>query len=153
MGTQATVGYNGQTRPGVKRVWYSGSDALEPGYALCYDVAATADASPVKTALGSAVVKPATANLMAFAGVVAPGQSKQGPCYVEIIVPQRGVFVDALCEADATAFTTALAPANGEYGLAAHTDATLNLPMIGVAAETADTASTAANKKVMLLGG
>ena len=142
--------YNANPRLETKKVWYSGTDVLYKGYALCYDVAASAGTE--KTSLGRQVVQPATANLMAFAGIVQDGEV-QGPAFVTIAVPRRGEFLDVYTKANATAFATALAPADGSYALAAHSDATLNLPMVAVAAETANTSVTAANKPAMLLGG
>lgn len=141
------VQYN-SNNANVKRVYFSGTDTLQEGYALCYDQ----DASPTATnpfeRLGFIVEKPATANLAAFAGLVSAGDAgKTGPCYLDIIVPTPGEVVTAYTKANATAWTTALAPANAVYSLAAHSDSGLNLPWVMLAAETADTSTTAANKK------
>lgn len=128
----------------LKSVYYAGTDELLPGYVLCYTHDATVGASDGKLAKGTQVSKPATANLMLFAGVV---QKKvQGPAWVEIAVPQRGEAISVLHKVNATKEVTALTPQNGQYGLGAFSDATLNLPLCGIALETADTSTTAANK-------
>lgn len=150
---QGQAQYMGSGQNDTKIVYYAGTDTLSTGYALCYDVAASVGATDKKLELGTKVIKPATENLMAFAGVVHPESSGCSTGWVKIIVPKRGVFCDVYTKADATAFTTALAPDDASYALAAHSDSTLNLPMVAVAAETADTSSTAATKKAMLLGG
>jgi len=142
------VQYNARSQPNRKKVWYAGTDQLDVGYNLDYDVAATKDATPVKTALGNQVVKPATANLNAYAGVVAVKPPSAGPCYVEIFVPEKGECCEALCNANATAFTTVLGPQDGSYALAAKADSTFNLAAVAKAAETADTSVTAANKLI-----
>jgi|SRR6056297_538526 len=131
----------------LKTVYYTGSDTLLKGYAVCYDQDATIGTD--KTSRGNAVEKPATANLNAFAGIVQ--QKVTGPAFVEIAVPRRGDHLQVFCDADATAYTTALAPQNDSYALAAHTDATLNLPMVALAAETADTDTTNANALAQFL--
>lgn len=141
----------GNTDPQKLVKYYSGTDALATGYALCYDVAASGSALD-KTALGNQVCKPATANLMAFAGVVAPESNGfTGPGWVTLIVPNgsRGCVYDAYCHSNATAFSTALGPTDGQYYLADFSDSTLNLNWPGLlAAETANTSSTSAVKKV-----
>lgn len=129
----------------VKTVWYAGADVLQKGYALAYDVAATVAATDPKTRLGNQVVKPATANLFAFAGLVADGSAgKQGPCFVDIIEPEPGAFADAFMNINATAFTTALGLVNGSYALGAFADATLNFGLVGIATVTQDTSGAAA---------
>lgn len=139
--------YNGRPLNRRKHVYYAGTDLIEPGFALCYVHDATVDNADGKLAKGTQVAKPATANLMLFAGIA---QNKvQGPGWVEVATPQRGEAVKALVKANATAQTTALAPVNGEYGLGAFVDATLNLPLSALALETANTATTAAVKLVL----
>lgn len=133
----------------VRTVWYAGTDKLVQGYALAYDVAATQVATDPKTRLGNQVVKPATANLFAFAGVVAPqSDGLTGPCYVDIFIPRKGSFAKAFTHSNMTAFTTALGLANNDYGLVTFADATLNLGLVALAAETVDTSGTAATKLV-----
>jgi hypothetical protein len=139
---------NGAPNLEVKRVYYIGTDQLVPGYNLCYDQDATTDNASPELRLGSAVEKPATANLNAYAGVVVNRPSGIGPCFVDIAVPRKGDMVVALCNANATAFATALAPQDASYALAAHSDSGLNLPMVARAAVTANTSVTAANKTI-----
>jgi len=143
--------YNGSDKADTKFVYYNGTDELFPGYAVCYDIAATVGATDAKLARGVLVTKPVTANLMLFAGIVQ--DNKTGPCWIRVKTPKRGEMIQAFCKANATVGTTALAPANDSYALAAHSDATLNLNMVALAGETADTSGTAANKLTMLLGG
>jgi len=142
---------NGMEKSPTKYVYYNGTDTLLPGYALCYDIAATVGATDPKLARGTLVTKPVTANLMLFAGIVAAKVT--GPAWVRVKTPKRGEFISVFCKANATVGVTALAPANDSYSLAAHSDATLNLPMVALAGETADTSGTAANKLTMFLGG
>lgn len=142
-----TPQYNGQPILRKKHVYYSGSDLILPGYVLCYAHDAEADASDLKLRKGTLVTKPATANIMLFAGIAA--KEVQGPGWLEITPPAAGEAIVALTKVNATAQTTALAPANGEWGFGAHTDATLNLPLAAVALETANTSVTAANKLVL----
>jgi len=71
----------------MKRVYYEGTDTLKEGYALCYNhdygTAASEDEGRFFR-----VEKPSVSNALYFAGVVAPsGESKVGPCYVDIILP------------------------------------------------------------------
>lgn len=143
------VQFAGGQKTNKKWVYYAGSDIIQPGYALCYDTAATKNASDPKTALGNQCVKPATAHLNAFAGVVAPGRKDiQGPCMVEILTPKPGEYVEALTKANMTLATTVLGPADASYALAAKTDATFNLAAVAKAAETHDSSTTEAKKLV-----
>lgn len=133
-----------------KMVYFTGSDTLAVGYALCYDQDASPTNADLKLRLGVAVEKPATANLNAFAGIVSESSDGvTGPAWVEIIVPTPNVIVNAYCHVNATAWTTAVAPADGDYGLVAFADATLNLAMVGLAATTLDSSSTKANAPIM----
>jgi hypothetical protein len=133
----------------VRTVYYAGTDKLVAGNALAWDVAANiADTDPKKR-LGNQVVKPATANLFAFAGIVAPqSDGITGPANVDIFIPRKGSFVTAWTHANMTAFTTALGLANNDYGLVTFADATLNLGLVAIAAQTVDTSGTAAAKLV-----
>jgi hypothetical protein len=133
----------------VITVYYAGVDTLKEGYSLCFDVAASASGTD-QTKLGNQVVKPATANLMAYAGSVAPGQGgRTGPCWVDVIPHQKNRFVLTFCKINATAFSTSLGPINAQYELGAFADATLNVGFVGLAAETADTSVTSALKLVL----
>ena len=134
----------------VLSVYYSGTDTLQEGYALCYDVAASLTATDPKARLGNQCIKPATANLMAFAGLVGPSSAgKTGPCYIDVIPYNKNRFAYAYCKINATAFSTLLGPVDAQYALGAFSDSTVNLNFVGIAAETADTSTTAA-KKAML---
>lgn len=130
----------------VKTVYYAGTDKLPNGAALCYDVAASASAADVKTRLGNQVVKPATANLMFFAGVLAPQSwGLTGPCYVDIIPHQKNGFVaNAYTNLNQTGFSTTMGPVNASYALGAAADATFNVNFVGIAGSTVDTSGTAA---------
>jgi hypothetical protein len=103
----------------IKTVWYAGTDTLQEGYLLCYDVAASPTDSIPRQRLGQQVVKPATANLMAFAGVVTPESAgKTGPCFVDILVPRTGEFVNFWTQDNLTAFSSYIGPQNGSYAAA-----------------------------------
>jgi hypothetical protein len=146
--------YNANREGATIAVYYSGTDTLSAGYALCYDQAASATATDPKARLGAQVVKPATANLSFFAGVVAESSAgRVGPCFVDIVVPMSGQIVAAYCNSNSTIATTLLAVQNGQYSLAAQaTLSAATLPtLVGVAAETADTSGTAANKYIKFL--
>lgn len=149
------VQVNGAGDFGTKRVWYSGTDQLEVGYALAYDVAALVGsaAASQKQQRGVQVTKPATANLFAFAGIVSIKPDRVGPCWVDIITPAgtKGEHVLARTKINATAYTTALGLVNDDYALGAFADATLNFGLVAIAAETADTSATAAVKLIRLL--
>lgn len=137
--------YAGRVELERARYYYGGTDQLLEGYALCFDLSATPGTN--KDSLGMKVTKPATANLAAFAGIVA--EKKKGPNFVDVWFPQPGQPVRAYTHANMTAGTTGLGVANADYGLVAHSDSALNLPLVGVALETADTSTTAANKWVL----
>lgn len=99
--TQAVHG-GGQTPTLTQRVYYTGSDALYEGYALCYNFdaaevspenlsisltqdAAASDACPARVIQ---VEKPSYANAMHFAGVVTErSNGVKGPGWVEIYMP------------------------------------------------------------------
>ncbi|MEM9082595.1 MAG: hypothetical protein AAGB34_03285, partial [Planctomycetota bacterium] len=123
--------YRGRIDPPKKKVYYSGSDQLEVGYALCY-----ADATPgpaagaEQTGLGIQVTKPLTAILNLFAGTVATPNKNAGPGWIEIYEAKPGVFIDAFTSANATKHVTVLGPANDSYALAAKSDSTFNLAAV-----------------------
>ena len=144
--------YAGGVVPKTRYHYYAGTEALLPGYAMCFDTAAAnAAATEEQSRLGNLVTKPATANLTAFAGIVAPGSGITGPGYVKLIVPERGTCVDAFVGSNTTVNATALAPTDGQWYLAAHSDATLNLNMVASAMETdATLGATPANTQVYL---
>lgn len=143
----AQTQYAAQGTLAEETFWYAGTDALLAGYNMCYDIAATVATTPVKTARGVAVTKPATANLMHYAGYVR--YPVTGPSYVTLVTPRKNEVGTPFCHVNATVSTTALGCANNDYGLVSFADATLNLAFVGLAMETADTSSTAANKLVI----
>ncbi len=102
-----------------KTVYYSGTDTLKRGYALCYD----RDNITAKDGSGSAIAatasswgrhgwveKPASGNLHNFAGIVADAPDKTGPFWVSIIEPDSiarsmDVYTEENCTADVTMLT------------------------------------------------
>ena len=144
--------YGGGVVPSLRKHWYAGTDALLPGYAMCYDEsAANAAATAENVRLGNVVAKPATANLFAFAGIVAPGAGITGPGYVTLIEPRQGICVDAFSDIDTVKGATALGVANGSYGLTTPTDDQFKEAFVATAMETdATLTSTSANTMVYL---
>lgn len=128
----------------IRSFWYAGTDQLEVGYGMCIDIAAAK--GNLKTSLGRQVTKPATANLMHFAGFVTA--RVKGPAQVRLNIPNRNFIGEVFTKSDMTKDVTVLAPANGAYSLATVTDSGFNLTAVALAMETVDTSSTAANKQV-----
>jgi hypothetical protein len=153
--------YNAVLPNRIRRVYYSGTDTLQEGYALCYKHDATdPNTTNPEQSMGFNVVKPATANLALFAGVVAPSSAGiTGPAFIDIIEPSRGELVRASLKVNATALVTIVGPANNSYSLAAvPSDATSattidasQLKQVGVPTVTADTSTTAAIGTVKFL--
>ncbi len=81
----------GQDEGFFRSVWYTGTDELFPGYALCYnfdttDVRVTGDSGLPNRSYH--VEKPNWYNLDHFAGVVRTGEGgKTGPCEVQVVRP------------------------------------------------------------------
>jgi hypothetical protein len=157
--------YNGQQSLSVKTVWFyngtGGSLTLVEGQAVNYDLddtnaPATNTADP-KNARGNRCVKPATAVLGAFAGLISVGSAGKvvpdaSGAFIDIIVPRRGDVVTAMTKANMTKGATGLGITNtGGFNLVAHTDATINVDLVAVAFETVDTSTTAAAKLVKFL--
>jgi hypothetical protein len=151
----------------TKRVYYKDGGVglpLKPGYALCYDH--TEDLVPQagefdEMKRGIVCVRPATANLEHFAGIVVKVLNRQGTGtdfsgFVEIATPNAGSFLPAFCNVNATTGVTALQPQNGQFSLAA--DATAGIAdnysrrTAAVAMETKDTSVTPSNALVRLIG-
>lgn len=154
--SEANLQVNNDSRPNPRHFWYAGTDQLEAGYAMCLDVAAAKGS--LKTSLGRQVTKPATANLMHFAGVVM--SACKGPCQVKLAIPDRNYVGDVFTKANMVKDATILGPVDALYSLAIKTDdhngtpaarTGHNLPSVAVALETVDTSSTAANKLVRFL--
>jgi hypothetical protein len=157
--------YNGQQSLAIKSVWFyngtGGSLTLVEGQAVCYDLddtnaPATNTADP-KNARGNRVVKPATAVLGAFAGLISAGSAGKvipdaSGAFIDIVVPRRGDVVTAMTKVNGTKGATGVGITNaGGFNLVAFTDATLNLDLVGVVFETVDTSTTAAAKLVKFL--
>jgi len=143
--------FESSTPPVQEVVYYPGTDKLEVGYVLCYDVSATVgNPGAARTYFGAQVAKPATANLSFPAGVVMA--ARQGPCEVPIapFAKNKGRVMNVYHKVNATAFTTLLAPQDASYGLGSHSDSGVNLPLVGVALETANTSVTAADKYMVI---
>lgn len=105
----------GNTPTLTQRVYYTGSDTLYEGYALCYNFDATevspenlsisltqdAAASDPLPARVIQVEKPSYANAMHFAGVVSGKDAgKKGPCWVEIFMPGSVCNIYAAADVD-----------------------------------------------------
>jgi len=102
----------GKAEPQKIKVWYSGTDTLKEGYALCYDYNSQTDGFNLDTdaviddstvALGRrrVVEKPAVANCAYFAGVVAPEfEGFVGPGEIAIIPPGNACNIWAAGDAD-----------------------------------------------------
>lgn len=105
----------------VRRVYYSGTETLREGYALCYDISAI-DVTPQGQTLSQAdslvetparrltVVKPTWKNNLHFAGVVSNKSDRvTGPGWIEINVPGSicNIFAAANCDVEAKNGTVA----------------------------------------------
>jgi hypothetical protein len=168
--------YNGQYDGQSKTVYFKnttgGSVTLLEGMALAFDMDDTAapvsNTSDPKNARGVRVVKPATAVLGGFAGlvdetsagIVVPDTEGR---FITINVPRKGQPVKALVKANATKGVSLLGITNaGGFNLVPHVPGTGNdateslaaavlaLDFVAVALETADTSTTAALKLVKL---
>ncbi len=81
MGSQTT---HNQDKYDVRKVYYSGSDVLYPGYALCLDITNAGTQNEQEWVVTQATF----ANAGHMVGVVKQGQGAlQGPCFVEVIQP------------------------------------------------------------------
>jgi hypothetical protein len=130
---------DGQQPLDTLRVWYEGTEELLPGYSVCYDVAAAltegSDGFNEKIR-GRQVVKPATANLEYYAGVVVdpprkngdPGGTYKGWCTIAPL--RRGQWVKALVykASSNTALNEVLQPVNAQWYLGADAQADTLLP-------------------------
>ena len=120
-----------------KHVFYTGTDTLRVGYALCYDAdavrsagssdAVTAGSKSAKTAAdfyderAIRVEKPTVDNIKHFAGaVVEEYDGTEGPAFIEIYVPMScGQKVDVWTEENCTIDTTLLSVKQGSYAFGA----------------------------------
>ena len=151
--SEGNVRHTNQHRAKRIKVYYDGTETLARGYVLCFDQDATENGTDPADRLGFTVEKPATANLMYFAGIYTGDEGAiTDPGYITIEVPQRGSMAEAWCDATATSIgTNALAPQDGEWGFGLHSDATINLAMVALAAVSVDTDTTNALSTVMWL--
>lgn len=84
------VQYSGQPVLQSKLVFFIGTTTLRPGQALCLNDPAAGAGTAVQ-GFGVDVVVPTSGTLKYFAGVVAESDAgKVGPCWVDIVIPQRG---------------------------------------------------------------
>lgn len=148
------MGFNGVTpiRHGsadqveLKEVLYTGSDALQRGYLVCYDRDNSTATNAAGTALAATaesfarvfyVEKPAAGNVQWFAGVVAQAYPAQtGGQHILIEVP-TGKVTQVYTSASCTINTTLLSVTPGSYAAGAGTG-----PVIGMALQTVDRSST-----------
>lgn len=147
------LAYRGRQTPDLRRVWVANAEEIKPGYVLCFKHDATVDGADPANRMFVTAVKPATANLMLFAGIAAQKLTAANPIrWIDVYHPSNFNSCKALVKANAVAHATGLAPVDAEYSLGAHTDSLLNLPLFALAAETANTLATAANKLVRFIG-
>lgn len=146
------------------KVYYDGTEQLFPGYHVCWDQnpGITDPASDWSEKVrGRVIAKPATANLLYYAGIVLrPPQKRLDPAGVykgwcTIIRPRPGSYISCRVQSNATAGTTYFRLTN-DGGFALVDEATANTRVtnttLAIAAETSDTSSTIANKVVFFLG-
>jgi hypothetical protein len=121
------------------------------------DTAAPVSNTDTKNSRGRRVVKPATAVLGMFAGLIAPTSAGKvvvngTGAFVDIVVPRSGDVCLASVKANATKGATVLGITNaGGFDLVAMTDATFNVDVAAIAMETADTSVTVGTKLVKFL--
>lgn len=131
----------------TKKVYYTGTDVLREGYALCYDadLGTAASADPLRA---FHVEKPSSSNLENFAGIVTDkGDSKQGPCTVEIFVPEaRGQKINVWSGANNVIDSTLLRVKAGSYELDTDGDG----PIVAKAMQTVDRSTTSAQAQALL---
>ena len=156
---------DGQQPLETLEVYYDGSDELLVGYNVCYDITASLtdpESDWSEKVRGRVVVKPATANLKHYAGVVVkPPQKRIDPAgtykgWCTIARLRAGTWLKAYTNADMNLSTKPyLKLANNSFALVAEatTGTTYGADTIAVVGETADTSGTAANKLVMGLKG
>lgn len=133
----------------TKRVYYTGTDVLPPGAALCYDadygVATSAD-----NERAFRVEKPSTANFHNFAGILTDQfAGVKGPAMVEIYVPTaRGQKVTVRSGANNVIDSTLLRLKNGTYEL--DTDGTG--PVVARAMQTVDRSTKSGPVQALMTG-
>ena len=101
------------SQPKIKRVFYEGTDVLKEGYCLCYNQDYGAPTAVDQGRLFR-VEKPSPTNCNFFAGVATPmAEGRQGPCYVDIILP--GSIAKVWSKVNATINATRMTVCAGEY--------------------------------------
>ena len=111
----------------TKLVYYKGTEKPPIGGVLCYDIAApTTPAAGTfdEEVLGTRCIKPATANLMLFAGIVINDEEYQKKVsgaydgFYRVISPTKGAMVEALVYfATGTAGSSLLKPVDAKWYL------------------------------------
>lgn len=150
--SDGNVRHTNQHREKRIKVYYDGTDTLARGYVMCFDQDATENGTDPADRLGFTVEKPATANLMFFAGIYTGEEGAiTDPGYITIVVPQRGSMIEAWTDANMTLGSSGLAPQDGEWGFGLHSDSAENFPMVALACITENTDSTNALSTVMFL--
>lgn len=149
---QDSLNHVSQHRANYKTVYYDGTDTLATGYCLCYDQDATENGADPADRLGFTVEKPATANIMFFAGIYTGQQGGiTDPGYITIEVPERGQMTEAWTDANMTLGSSGLACQDGDFGFGIHSDSAENFPLVALACITENTDSTNALSTVMWL--
>ncbi|MDI9587882.1 MAG: hypothetical protein QM234_02845, partial [Acidobacteriota bacterium] len=145
-----TVQYNTE-KVSKKKVFYSGTDTLYTGYALCYN-RTVGTATDAVTARAYTVIKPTTATLPFFAGVVHEESSgKTGPGWFTIVEPNQatGVVVPVYTDQNCTIAVTQLGPKNDSYALGAYG---ASAPYGALAMQTVDRTGAAGVALAQLMG-
>lgn len=136
--------YEKQDKTKTKKAYYTGSDVLREGYALCYnnDSITGGSAGEFDGSRHWEVEKPASGNLKYFAGVVSGSYAnKTGPCVVKLHEPDsacRGV--NLWTQLSTTLGTTKLALIGGTYAFGAVGNTRITM---GTAMQTEDRSTTA----------
>ena len=140
------IGPGTRDRVTTKKVFFTGSDALRAGYAVCYDrdnaTATNASGTTLTLAYESYarhrfVEKPSTSNVRWFAGIVTQDYpANSNGQYINIVVPTNSI-VNLFSAANATANTTKLSVTPGAYTFGAGTG-----PIVAEAVQTVDRSST-----------
>src|SRR5690606_16203457 len=133
----------------TKRVYYTGTDVLPQGAALCYD-ADYGTAASADNERAFRVEKPATANFHNFAGILTDQfAGVKGPAMVEIYVPTaRGQKVTVRSGANNVIDSTLLRLKNGTYEL--DTDGTG--PVVARAMQTVDHSAISGPVQALMTG-
>ena len=122
----------------TKRVYFTGTDTLQAGYALCYD-RDSGTASADEEDRHTDVEKPTAANLWDFAGIVSPSDGgKTGPCWLSIMQPNGGVL-HPHCDQNCTLGATRLTVKAASFALGGEGSGG---PIVGMAIQTVNRSAT-----------